>query len=214
MTASGIFKPLTILASIGEPPMLLYQCDKCEKTFSALSPEMCPYCQYKHLRLLSNYKVQVYNVSDIQPKHNKYSVKFDLPEVSNENETQLPEILCNILRLPSISIRHSIDNPYVGRIKRCHSACDKKGYETPITTELRVYSPNRAYVLLDSESDEIFDYISTQYKQRDWEVLDLRNSQISFVNIIRKFFKTHVVPRLKNDATRKDIECIAETETN
>ena len=190
--------------------MLLYQCSDCNQTFAASNPDVCPHCKCSHLKLLSNYRVNIYHTSDIQSKHNKYSVKFDIPEQYQNDEMFLTSTLCNIFQLPSISIRYSVDNPYVGRIKRCHTACDKSGFETPITVELRVYSPNRAYVLLDSESDEIVDLVSAQYKSHGWTALDLRESQISFVKAIRRFFKTHVIPRLKNDVVRKDIECIIE----
>jgi len=185
--------------------MLLYQCDECEKTFSATDPKICPYCGHTRLRLLSRYKVQIFHISDIQPTREKYATTFTLQSDVNNIERVIPETLCNILKLPSISIRHSIEDPYSSRFKRSNR---KSSYETPLTTELRVYSPKRAYVLLDTEDEEIFDYLVTQYKRHGWNVLDLRESQISFVQIMKRFLSTLVIPRLKNDVVRKDISCM------
>jgi len=188
--------------------------------FSALNPKVCPYCQEKRLYVLSSYRVQIYNVSDIKSKPKTYSVKFDINAyIDNENtdtntdeDIVLSGALCNIMKLPSISIRYSVDDPYSSRPKKCKIA--KSCFETPITVELRVYSPNRAYVLLDSEDDKIFEYIASQYKQRGWTVLDLRQSGISFTKIIRRFLRKKVVPRLQNDVVRKDIVCLTENDND
>ena len=188
--------------------MILYQCSKCAKTFAATNPKHCPYCQYQHLQILSHYRVQVFNTSDVKSKRDKYSVSFDIQVDSSDPGKTIPEILCNILKLPSISIRHVIDNPYVSRIKRCHKTTKRVTYEYPVTVELRVYSPQRAYVLLDSEDKEAFSYLVSQYKQHGWKVLDLRHSKVSFIRIVRRFLNTFIVPRLKNDAVRKDILCL------
>ena len=184
--------------------------------FSALNPKVCPYCQEKRLYVLSRYRVQVYNISDIRSKPKTYSVKFDIntcvDDVDIDESVVLSEALCNIMKLPSISIRYSVSDPYSSRPKNCKIT--KSCFETPITVELRVYSPNRAYVLLDSEDDEIFEYVASQYKQRGWTVLDLRQSGISFTKIIRRFLRKKVVPRLQNDVIRKDIVCFTEDNDN
>jgi hypothetical protein len=185
--------------------MIVYQCCKCNKIFTAQSPKVCPYCQNKKLTIVSNKRVNISDISDIKSNYRKYSLNFNI----NKNET-LSEILCNILRLPSISIRHFVSNPYLSRTKRCSSAKSNKVYETPITVELRIYSPRRAYVLLDTEDNNIFDYLVSQYTAHGWKVLDVRKSQISFIKIIRHFLKYHVTPRLKNDVIKKEIECITQ----
>ena len=188
--------------------MYLYQCPKCNKMFAASNPKVCPYCKNERLMLLSQYRVHILHLSDIKSKYNKYSIKFTIQSDPNDMEMVMSETLCNILKLPSISIRHTIDSPYERRIKRTHTTKYKGVFETPLTVELRVYSPNRAYVLLDSEDDEIFDYLVTQYKQHGWKVLDLRKSSISFVRILKQYLSTHVIPRLKNEVIRKDITCL------
>jgi len=187
--------------------MLYYRCSKCKKTFSALNPKNCPYCQHTNLQILSNYKVQVYNTSDIKSSLNKYITKFELQPNLIDDKNAISDITCKILQLPSISTRHCIDNPYINRIKRITN-CSKKNFETPFTVELRLYSPQRAYVLIDSESNEIIDYLIAQYKSMGWDVIDLSKSQVSFIKIIHKYLKTHIVPRIENDVVRKDILCI------
>ena len=150
----------------------------------------------------------MYNLSDIKSNLNKYSTKSNLQYSSINNDDAISDVTCEILRLPSISTRHCISNPYVNRNKRHNSIYDKSKFETPFTVELRLYSPMRAYVLLDSESDEIIDYLTAQYKSMGWNVLNLNESQISFIKIIRQYLKTHVVPRIKNNVIQKDIMCI------
>jgi len=191
--------------------MLYYKCSKCGETFSALNPKTCPYCQHDHLQILSNYRVQVYTVPNMESKDGKYAVKFDLHSDTHLPEDIVSETICKILRLPSISIRHCINNPYISRLRTSRLPGNKLNFETPFTVELRLYSPQRAYVLLDSEDDEIFDYLVDQYTAMNWKVLDLRKSQISFVQIIKQYLKTNVIPRIKNNVIRKDIECIVGT---
>ena len=192
--------------------MLYYKCSRCDKTFSALNPNACPYCQYDHLQILSNYRVQIYTIPNMESKDGRYAVKFNLSIDTNSSslpsEDIVSETICKSLRLPSISIRHSVVNPYISRLRTSRLPGNKLSFETPFTVELRLYSPQRAYVLLDSEDDEIFNYLVDQYTAMNWRILDLRKSQVSFVSIIKQYLKTNIVPRIKNNVIRKDIECI------